>query len=266
MISRSENNEQSPTVPDLRCHLERPLRRVMIIAPNRDDLHKIVILNPKGGCGKTTLATNLASYFALNGPPPTLIDSDPNGYTVRWLSKRPRNSSEIHGIASYDLSIRATRSWQLRIPDETSTVIIDTPAALDQREIHELTYAADAILIPVLPSAIDVRFATGFIAEVLLQTQFERRVAVVANRTRQNTDSLKMLMRVLANIETPVVSVLRDSQNYLHAANLGLGIYEMPHHLVKKDTAQMDQVINWLDQRLERSSGQYAHVANRQSV
>jgi len=238
----------------------------MIIAPNRGDLHKIVILNPKGGCGKTTLATNLASYFALHGPPPALIDSDPNGYTVRWLQKRPSNSSEIHGIANYDLSIRATRSWQLRIPDETSTVIIDTPAALDQHEMRDLTYDADAILIPVLPSAIDVGFVTGFIAELLLQTQFERPVAVVANRTRKNTDSLKMLLRILDNIETPVISVLRDSQNYLHAADRGLGIYEMPHHLVKNDTAQMDQVINWLDQRLEYPRAQDGQVSRHQLI
>ena len=222
----------------------------MIIAPNRDDLHKIVILNPKGGCGKTTLATNLASYFALRGPPPTLVDNDPNGYTVRWLQKRPRTSSEIHGIANYNLSIQATRSWQLRIPNETSTVIIDTPAALDRREIHELTYDADCILIPVLPSAIDVSYATNFIAELLMLTQFERPIAVVANRTRENTDSLKMLLRILGNIEIPIISVLRDSQNYLHAADLGLGIYDMPHHKVKKDLEQMEQVINWLDRRL----------------
>ena len=129
----------------------------MIIAPYRDDLNKIVILNPKGGCGKTTLATNLASYFALRGPPPALIDNDPKGYTVRWLEKRPRNSCEIHGVANYNLSNHATRTWQLRIPNETSTVIIDTPAALGRQEINELTYDADCILIPVLPSAIDIR-------------------------------------------------------------------------------------------------------------
>lgn len=220
----------------------------MIIAPNRGDLHKIVVLNPKGGCGKTTLATNLASYFALHGPPPTLIDNDPNGYTIRWLQRRPQNSSEIHGIANYNLSINATRSWQLRIPDESSTVIIDTPAAIDRHEIRELTYDADAILIPILPSAVDVGVTTGFIAELLLQTQFERPVAVVANRTRQNTNSYKMLLGILENIETPVVSVLRDSQNYLHAADLGLGIYELPHYKARKDVEQMDQVIDWLHQ------------------
>lgn len=222
----------------------------MFISPNRNDLNKIVILNSKGGCGKTTLATNLASYFALRGPPPTLIDNDPNGYTMRWLEKRSRNRYAIHGIATCKPSVHATRSWQLRIPNETSTVIIDTPAAIGQAEIHELTYDANSILIPVLPSAIDIRNATKFIAELLLITQIDRRdrqLAVVANRTRQNTKSLTRLMRFLTSLEIPIIAVLRDSQSYVHAADLGVGIYEMPYHRVKKDIEQMDLIIKWLD-------------------
>ena len=222
----------------------------MFISPNRDDLHKIVILNPKGGCGKTTLATNLASCFALRGPPPTLIDNDPNGYTMRWLEKRSRNRCEIHGIATYKSTMHATRTWQLRIPNETSTVIIDTPAALTQPDIHELTYDANSILIPILPSAIDIRYATKFIAELLLVTQIDRRdrqLAVVANRTRQNTHSFTKLMRFLTSLKIPIIAVLRDSQNYVHAADMGMGIYEMPHHRVKRDVEQMDLIINWLD-------------------
>ncbi len=222
----------------------------MFISPNRDDLHKIVILNPKGGCGKTTLATNLASCFALRGPPPTLIDNDPNGYTMRWLEKRSRNRCEIHGIATYKSSMHATRTWQLRIPNETSTVIIDTPAALTQPDIHELTYEANSILIPILPSSIDIRYATKFIAELLLVTQIDRRdrqLAVVANRTRSNTRSLAKLMRFLTALQIPIIAVLRDSQNYVYAADLGMGIHEMPYHRVKKDLEQMDKIVNWLD-------------------
>ncbi len=221
----------------------------MFISPNRDDLHKIVILNPKGGCGKTTLATNLASYFALSGTPPTLIDNDPNGYTMRWLEKRSRNRCEIHGIATYKSTLQATRTWQLRIPDESTTVIIDTPAALTQPDVHELTYDANSILIPIMPSPIDIGFATRFIADLLLVTQIDRRdrqLAVVANRTRQNTRSLAKLMRFLTSLKIPIIAVLRDSQNYVHAADLGMGIYEMPYHRVKKDVEQMDLIVNWL--------------------
>jgi chromosome partitioning protein len=147
--------------------------------------------------------------------------------------------------------MRSTRSWQLRVPDDTSMVIIDTPAAIGQPEMHELTYDANSILIPVMPSAIDIRYATSFIADLLLVTQIDRRdrqLAVVANRTRHNTNSLTRLMRFLTSLKIPIIAVLRDSQNYVHAADLGMGIYEMPRHRVKTDVEQMNLIINWLDQ------------------
>ena len=173
----------------------------MTTAPYRDDLNKIVILNPKGGCGKTTLATNLASYFALRGPTPTLIDCDPKGYTERWLERRPPDRRRIKGIASDEYVVHGNRNWPFRTPKEAGAVIIDTPAALGRREISELTYVANCILIPVLPSAFDVQVTTNFIAEILLLTDLELPIAVVANRTRQNAKSLEMLMRIMANLE-----------------------------------------------------------------
>lgn len=222
----------------------------MTIAPYRDDLNKIVILNPKGGCGKTTLATNLASYFALRGPTPTLVDCDPKGYTERWLERRPADSRRIKGISSDEYAPHGNRNWPFRSPKEAGAVIIDTPAALGQREISELTYVADCILIPILPSSFDVHVTTNFIAELLLLTDFDLPIAVVANRTRQNTKSLEMLMRILANLETPTIAVLRDSQNFVYAAAHGLGIYEMPHFRVRRELEQMDLVVDWIDQQL----------------
>jgi chromosome partitioning protein len=225
----------------------------MTNAPYLDDLNKIVILNPKGGCGKTTLATNLASYFALRGPTPTLIDCDPSGYTERWLEKRPPGSRSIKGIASNEFVMHGNRNWPFRTPKEAGAVIIDTPAALGRREISELTYGADCVLVPVLPSTFDVQVTTKFIAELLLLTDFDLPVAVVANRTRQNTKSLEMLMRILASLETPTIAVLSDSQNYVHAADHGLGIYEMPHFRVRQELEQMDLIIDWLDKQLMRT-------------
>ncbi|NNL63396.1 MAG: ParA family protein [Woeseiaceae bacterium] len=222
----------------------------MTALPYRDDLNRIVILNPKGGCGKTTLATNLASYFALRGPAPTLIDTDPRGYTTRWLERRPPDSCRINGITYDKLAMHGRPSWPFRMPKEAGALIIDTPAGPGKREITELTYNADCILVPVLPSAFDVQVTANFIAELLLLTDFDRPVGVIANRTRKNTRSLARLMQVLTSFETPTIAVLRDSQNYVHAADLGLGIYEMPRHLVKQDLEQMDPIINWLDRQL----------------
>ena len=221
--------------------------------PYRDDLNKIVVLNPKGGCGKTTLATNLASYFALRGPTPTLIDCDPKGYTERWLERRPPGSRKINGIASDEFVLHGNRNWPFRTPKKAGAIIIDTPAALGRREISVLTYDADCILVPILPSTFDIQVTSNFIAELLHLTDFDLPVAVVANRTRQNTRSLRTLMRILANLETPTIAVLRDSQNYVHAAAHGLGIYEMPHFRVRQDLEQMDLIIDWLDQQLMRT-------------
>jgi chromosome partitioning protein len=228
----------------------------MINAPYRDDLNKIVVLNPKGGCGKTTLATNLASYFALRGPTPTLIDCDPKGYTERWLERRPPDSRPINGISSDEFVLHGNRNWPFRTPKAAGAVIIDTPAALGRREISELTYNANCILIPILPSMFDVQVTTSFIAELLLLTDFDLPIAVVANRTRQNTRSVEMLMRVLASLETQTIAVLRDSQNYVHAAAHGIGLYEMPHFQVRQDLEQMDLVIDWLDQHLAGPAAQ----------
>ncbi|MEE8538978.1 MAG: AAA family ATPase, partial [Woeseiaceae bacterium] len=124
----------------------------MLITPNRNDLNKIVILNPKGGCGKTTLATNLASYYAgRGGPVPAVMDCDQQGSTMRWLEKRPCSQPPIHGIAAYKNSMQATRSWQLRVPNETTSLIVDSAASLSHDDLREITRDATSILVPVLP-------------------------------------------------------------------------------------------------------------------
>lgn len=225
----------------------------MFLAPYKDDLRKIVILNPKGGCGKTTLATNIASYFSLRGPAPTLIDADPIGYTTRWLERRPPACNRINGLSIDELAMLGRRNWSFRMPAEAGPVIVDTPAALRRRDISELSYDADCILIPVLPSEFDIHATSNFIAELLVETEFDRPVAVVANRTRKNTKSLDRLLQILKSFETPTIAVLRNSQNYVHAAELGVGIYEMPHHKVKQDIEQMDLVVSWLEQLMMRS-------------
>jgi len=215
---------------------------------NRDDLQRIVILNPKGGCGKTTLATNLASYFALRGPLPTLLDFDPQGASMRWLEKRSNNRPPIHGIAGYKNPMNATRTLQL--PQETRRLIIDSPAALEGPEIHDLIYEASNILIPVMPSPIDIRAAAKFIAELLLVAQLDRgeiQVGIVANRTRKNTKSLHQLMRFLTSLKIPIIAMLRDSQNFVAAVEEGIGIYELPHYKAKRDIFQMARIVSWLD-------------------
>ncbi len=223
----------------------------VFVSANRDDLQRIVVLNPKGGCGKTSLATNLASYFSLRGPLPALLDCDPQGASMRWLARRSKNRPPIHGIAAYKNSMNETRSWQLRVPHETRRLIVDTAAALEGPEIYDVIYDATNILIPVLPSSIDIRFAARFIAELLLVAQLDRRaiqVGIVANRTRKNTISLQQLMRFLNSLNIPVVAVLRDSQNFVAAVDAGVGVCELPDYRAKQDIDEMAKIVSWLDQ------------------
>jgi chromosome partitioning protein len=151
--------------------------------------------------------------------------------------------------------MQGREALQLQLSAETETLIIDLPAALNSADLQDVTYNAGSILNPVLPSAIDINCASRFIAELLLLAQIDRRnqqLAVVANRTRQNTKSYRMLARFLTSLSIPLIAVLRDSQNYVHAAGRGIGIGEMPRYLIHKDIEQFERIIDWLDRWRER--------------
>jgi chromosome partitioning protein len=230
----------------------------MLISFDRDDLHKIVVLNPKGGSGKTTLATNIAGYYAILGPAPILVDCDSQGFSTRWIEKRSADKPEVHGVTVFEESTTGFRTVNVETRPETETVIIDMPANIKNDDLRHVTYDANSILIPVMPSPIDIYGASRFIAELLLNAQLDRRdcqVAVVANRTRENTNSYKALMRFLTSLKIPLLTSLRDSQNYIRAAANGLSIYELPAYMVRKDLEQMDIVTNWLNGWQTRSVG-----------
>ena len=212
----------------------------MINTPSRRDLLKVVVLNPKGGSGKTTLCTNLASCFALMEGEPALMDCDPQGSSMRWLDKRSPERPPIHGIAAYNFNSHKTRSWQLRVPAEVRQLIVDTPAGIEAHRLREFTQPADAVLVPVLPSDIDIHAASRLIADLLLVTKVSRssgKLAVIANRVREKTIIYRKLMRFLDSLGIELVTVLRDSQNYVHATDRGLGIHELAPSRIRKDIA-----------------------------
>ena len=215
-------------------------------------VRRIVLLNPKGGSGKTTIATNLAAYYASQGVPTALTDTDPQGSSSRWLVKRPESSPEIHGVATYKAQAGITRSFALRLPAEVERVIVDTPAALPNHKLVEETRGADKILVPVLPSDIDIHAATRCIADLLIQAKIQRsdnRLAVVANRVKQNTLVFKSLMRFLRSLGIPVAAVLRDSQAYIRSADQGIGVHEMQESRVRRDLEQWESLVDWVEDR-----------------
>ena len=212
-------------------------------------MQKIVVLNPKGGSGKSTIATNLAAYYAWRGLQVALMDHDPQGSSMRWLKVRPPELPVIHGIAAYERKMNVTRAFAWRAPPGTERLIVDTPAAVTALQMPELTADANAIIVPVLPSDIDIHAASRCIADLLLVGKVhrsEKRLVIVANRARRYTKAYASLMKFLQSMRIPVAAVLRDSQAYVRSAETGMGIHEMKGALLQEDLDTWVPFIDWL--------------------
>jgi chromosome partitioning protein len=169
---------------------------------------------------------------------------------MRWLDKRPVERPKIHGMAARNFCTQTDSRVSLRAWPGSKYLIVDLPAALTADQLSDQTYDANSILIPVVPSEIDIYAAASFIADLLLFAQLDRRnhnLAIIANRTRQNTRSYRMLMRFLTSLEIPIVAQLRDSQNYVYAAANGIGICEMPMYRAGKDMEAFGMMVAWLE-------------------
>lgn len=217
---------------------------------------RIVLLNPKGGSGKSTIATGIAAMYAARGYQPVLMDFDPQGTSSRWLEKRPPNRPAIHGIAAYARAIGVTRSFQLRVPQGTDRVIVDTPAALQPQQFIEHVRDADAVLVPVMPSDADIHAASRCIGHLLISGKIKRRenrLGVIANRVKPNTIIFRTLMRFLDQMQIPVVTTLRDSQSYVFAGEQGIGLHEMNPARVHPELHQWNALWAWLESRRQFS-------------
>jgi len=173
-----------------------------------------------------------------------------------------------HGIAAFQRRRDVTRAFQMRLPVEAERVIMDAPAGVTGLSLVEYVQRVDTILIPVLPSPIDIHAAAHFIQDLLLVGKVRStgiRVAVVANRVRENTRVFKDLERFLTSLKLPLVATLRDSQNHIRAAELGLGIHELGGSRIYPDHDRWAPLVTWLDEAGEslssnESSAQLAGV------
>ncbi len=206
-------------------------------------MQTILCMNAKGGCGKTTIATNLATWYADDGRRAAIMDFDPQRSSLDWLSARDdyEGVPAIEGVDAVNQEARAAHG--------TEVALLDAPAGIYGSEVTHLLRRADVLLVPVLPSPIDMRAATRFIDELLKSGRVSRgqtRIALIANRVRENTRIYHALEDFLAEYEIPLLTHLRESQNYIRAAETGLGIFELAPSQVAVDVAQWDPVVEWL--------------------
>jgi chromosome partitioning protein len=210
---------------------------------------RVLVANGKGGCGKTTLATNIAGSFAANGRSTALLDYDPQGSSLQWLSQR-KSGAPIHGVAAHRrASAAVTRTFLLRLPSDTERVVLDAPAGVRGLELVELVREVDTIVIPVLPSPIDMHAAAKFIQELLLVGKVRQRsvrVGVVANRVGENAPMYESLERFLRSLSIPFVAKLRESGSYLDAAGSGLSVSELSG-VAAEDLLQWQALMRWVE-------------------
>lgn len=213
---------------------------------------RILVVNAKGGCGKTTLTTNLAALYAMMEVQTALVDHDPQGSASQWLKARTESRPAIHGIAPWKHAADAstTRSFQMRLAFEAHRVVIDTPAALSASDFGRWLGETDRIVIPVLPSAIDIKAGARFIGDLLLDRHYRNNplpLAVVANRVRRNTLVFHKLERFLISLRIPFVATFRDLQGYIRAAESGDGLFELSRGGDDAEWTSFTQLIKWIE-------------------
>ena len=211
-------------------------------------MRHIMVLNSKGGCGKSTLATNLASYYATQEQKVALVDYDPQGSSMEWLSRRPEDRPAISGVAAFQDGLRG-------MPRNADIAIIDAPARTHGKELTDLLRHAETVIVPVLPSTIDIE-ASGRVLDELLETgkvaRKEIKVGVVANRVREYTLIADELDEYLEKLKLPYITRLREAQNYIRAYTRGLGVFELPEYLAWPDWEQWQPLLDWLNSRRSR--------------
>jgi len=211
-------------------------------------MRSILVLNPKGGCGKSTLAMNIAGWFAAEREENVaLADCDPQGSSKDWLAIRPENRAPIHSA-----TVTANR---VDTPRGTDVLVIDSPAASHGARLAGLMKHAQTVLIPLLPSSIDMRAAERFLEELIdlrKVSQKKVKLATVANRVREDTLAAIDLDEYLYHLKLPngtklkYLTLLRNSQNYVHAAEQGLSIFELPPSRTWYDREQWEPLLRWL--------------------
>jgi chromosome partitioning protein len=205
-------------------------------------MRRIMVLNAKGGCGKTTIATNIASHYAKKGRNVVLADFDPQLSSLDWLLKRDENRPPITGLDAVNNP--------LRVPSGTEIVIFDVNAGVMGRELTAMVRRAETILLPVLPSPIDIRAGAKYIQELLLVGKVSReqtKIGLVANRVKENSTGYDKLQAFLKSLKIPIIATLRDTQNYIRASDRGLGIFDLRQSSVEHDVEQWKPIITWLN-------------------
>jgi chromosome partitioning protein len=202
----------------------------------------VAVLNPKGGVGKTTLATNLAGYFAASGARTMLGDIDRQESAKYWLRLRPKGLPQIE-------------TWEIngvvaRPPKGVTHVVLDTPAQISEAKVADIVRVADKILVPVAPSLFDVVATEDFLKSLRSAypnaSEFRKRVRVVGMRVDPRTKAADELARCLSHMQIDVAGYLRNTHNYVHLAAHGMTVFDVPSRRIEADRETWAPLLGWV--------------------
>ena len=211
-----------------------------------------LVLNPKGGAGKTTIATNLASCFAAAGIPTTLMDYDPQGSSMNWLRLRPPHAAGIWPANGAPERRDRLRSFESYVPRETERLVIDAPAGASGVLLQEMLDRAHCILVPVVPSAIDLHASTNFLRGLFSYHRLRSgsvQLGVVANKVRRSMPAYRPLETFLQSMNVRLLARLIDSDLFLRSAESGVGIFEMDENVSVSERKQFMPIVEWVEDR-----------------
>lgn len=206
-----------------------------------------LVINSKGGSGKTTVTTNLASYFAFRQVPTTILDYDPQGSSLNWLQLRDRSGTRLYGANAAPQRGPRIRSIEMHVPADTRQLLIDAPAGASGLLLQEMLSRSNCVVIPVAPSAFDIYATANFVKDLLLVGRIRTRsirLAVVANRVRNSAPVYRPLERFLGSLGLPLLTRISDSEVYVSAAETGVGIFEMEGAAAERE--EFMPIVDWV--------------------
>jgi len=206
-------------------------------------MRAVLVANPKGGAGKTTLATNLAGYFANKGQKTTLCDLDRQQSSIRWMAFRDPASASITGYF-------AGNQISLTLPKEADWVVVDAPAGLQGCKLSDYLRTVDKVIVPLVPSVFDMAATEDFLNSIRSETRGQRvKVGIVAMRVDPRTRAAGMLEEFLKHFDIPIVAYLRNTQNYVNVAAAGSTVFDPPRAKHKRDLEQWRPLLEWVEKK-----------------